>query len=70
MPGRMPQKKPIRIDRITANLWAMSSAKEGKSTLSSGALYDPVTFFSAWTKISETAKKPRIAGMKWMPARR
>ena len=31
-------------------------------------MYFPLTFFSACIKISETAKKPRIAGTKAIPA--
>ena len=38
IPGRIPQKKPTRIDLITANLCIHNSIKVGKSTLNFGAL--------------------------------
>ena len=70
MPGRMPQKKPTRIERTTANLCAHNSSTDGKDMPTFGASYWPVAFFSACTKISETAKNPRMAGTKAMPAAR
>ena len=70
MPGRMPQKKPTRMERKTANLCIQSSRNDGKVKLTFGALYLPLAVFSACTKISDTAKKPRIAGTKAIPAAR
>ena len=70
MPGKIPQKKPTKIDRTTAILCAQSSTRLGKSTLNFGATYFPLMLRSACTNTSDTAKKPRMAGTKAMPAAR
>ena len=66
----MPQKNPTRIERRTAIFCAHNSNRVGKDIPTFGALNVPVARFSAWTKISDTAKKPRIAGTNAMPAAR
>ena len=67
IPGKIPQKKPTTIDLTTAILLIHNSKIVGKSKLSSGATYFPIAFFSACTKISDTAKKPKIAGTNAIP---
>ncbi len=47
IPGKIPQKKPTKIDLTTAILCAHNSKNDGKSTLNFGAEYFPLTFFSA-----------------------
>ena len=70
MPGRMPAKKPMNMLRSMVKRTLQNSASEGNSSPALGRSRVPCEMLIACAMTSDTAKKPRISGTKWMPADR